>query len=279
MKQINGLKVLERPDFERLCPSFYTTQPKHDVSEKYTLLNTAEISRQLWPLGWLPVSARESRTMDVSNVGYAKHIIRFAHKDFGQNGERVELVLIGSHNRSAAFQFMAGIFRKICDNGLICQTSDIGAFKVRHIGDIEEQVNTAVNGIANVASQLSQKVTALKEITLVPEEQRLLAKTAHSYVYQDPQSAPIPPSSLLKPRRSNDTFGGTFYQKGAARPKEDLWTTFNVIQENVMKGGLRGQNKSGKRTKTRQIKSIDKDVRLNTALWAMAEEMAELKSV
>ncbi len=279
MRQINKLQVLERSDFERVCPSFYTTQPKYDVSEKYAFVNTAEVIRQLWPLGWLPVSARESRTMDASNVGYAKHIIRLAHKDYDGNGERVELVFIGSHNRSAILSFLAGVWRKVCDNGLISQTTDFGAFKIRHIGDIESQVLEATHGIAASASQLSGKISTLKEITLEPQEQRLLAKTAHSYVYQDPQSAPIPPSSLLTPRRSNDSFGGSFYQRGEDRPKEDLWTTFNVIQENVMKGGLRGKNKSGRNTKTRKIQSIDKDVRLNTALWAMTEEMAALKVV
>ncbi len=271
--------VLERSDFEKRCPSFYTDHPKYDVSDKYTFINTAAIIRMLWGMGWLPVDCRESRALDKSNIGYQKHMIRLAHKDYDGNGERVELVFVGSHNRSALLSFLASIWRKVCDNGLISQTGDLGSFKIRHIGDIEDQVKKAVLGITGTASQLAEKVSQFKEVPLSPEEQRILATTAHSYIYQDPQSAPIPPSSLLTPRRNNDSYGGDFYKRGEDRPKEDLWTTFNVIQENTMKGGLRGLNRSGKKTKTRKIQSIDKDIRLNTALWAMAEEMAELKRV
>ena len=66
---------------------------------------------------------------------------------------------------------------------------------------------------------------------------------------------------LLYPRRYDDN-------------AHDLWTTFNVAQENVIRGGLSGiardaQNRR-RRTTTRQVNGIDQDVRLNKALWVLA---------
>lgn len=49
-----------------------------------------------------------------------------------------------------------------------------------------------------------------------------------------------------------------------------------------MKGGIYGskQNANGhiRRVKTHPVKSIDRDVKLNKALWVLTEEMARLKS-
>ena len=244
MKIIHGLKVLETHDFDTWCPSFYATAPKSDVSDQYAFLNTRDIAVQLWKAGWMPTYAREARSVDLSNRGVTKHIVRWSHKDYVLDGERIELVGVNSHNRASAFIFMAGIFRMVCANGIISQTSDFGSFRVIHKGDIVEQVQEAITGISDIAGKLSGKISEFKEIELTPNEQDIFAHTAHSFIYQDPASAPITPDQLLKPRRYADAYDINAWGYDN-RPKEDLWTTFNVIQENPLKGGLRGVNSKG----------------------------------
>jgi Domain of unknown function (DUF932) len=55
----------------------------------------------------------------------------------------------------------------------------------------------------------------------------------------------------------------------------DLWTQFNVVQEHLLKGG---QRRADSRRSTRKISSVGEDVRLNRALWTLAEELKRLKS-
>jgi hypothetical protein len=55
--------------------------------------------------------------------------------------------------------------------------------------------------------------------------------------------------------------------------KNDLWTTYNRVQENVIKGGIRQVN----RRKSRGVNGIDENLRLNKALWTLAEQMKQLK--
>ncbi len=50
----------------------------------------------------------------------------------------------------------------------------------------------------------------------------------------------------------------------------------SVFRKNLIKGGLNGRNAKGGRTHTRAIKGIDGDVKLNRALWVMAENMLQL---
>ncbi|HAF2376717.1 TPA: DUF945 domain-containing protein, partial [Salmonella enterica] len=72
-------------------------------------------------------------------------------------------------------------------------------------------------------------------------------------------------TQILTPRRYEDR-------------KDDLWSVFNRIQENLSKGGLPGRTAKGKRTHTRAVNGIDGDVRLNRALWVMAEQMQQALS-
>ena len=57
-----------------------------------------------------------------------------------------------------------------------------------------------------------------------------------------------------------------------------LWTTFQRVQENVIRGGQPGRSAQGRRLQTRPVGSIDRGVSLNRALWMLAEEMRKLKA-
>lgn len=72
----------------------------------------------------------------------------------------------------------------------------------------------------------------------------------------------------------------TAEQQIEARRPEDighsLWTTFQRVQENVIRGGQPGRSVQGRRLQTRPVGSIDRGVSLNRALWMLAEEMRKL---
>ncbi|ECA2558747.1 DUF932 domain-containing protein, partial [Salmonella enterica subsp. enterica serovar Poona] len=76
---------------------------------------------------------------------------------------------------------------------------------------------------------------------------------------------PVAATQILTPRRYEDR-------------KDDLWSVFNRIQENLSKGGLPGRTAQGKRIHTRAVNGIDGDVKLNRALWVMAEQMQQALS-
>ncbi|MDA4825138.1 DUF932 domain-containing protein, partial [Enterobacter kobei] len=75
---------------------------------------------------------------------------------------------------------------------------------------------------------------------------------ALEYKY-DGGHSPVTPDQLLQSRRWEDK-------------SPDLWTTFNRIQENVIKGGISGKTAKGARTRTREVTGIDGDIKLNQAL-------------
>ena len=97
-------------------------------------------------------------------------------------------------------------------------------------------------------------------------EAEVFARAALSLKYDDPDKpAPVTESQILMPRRFDDR-----------RP--DLWSVFNRTQENLTKGGLHGRSANGRRQQTRPVQGIDSDIRLNRALWLLADGLRQLKA-
>ncbi len=250
-----------------MAPAAGALAPINGVSDKYSFVPTMEAVDLLREVGWKPVSADQSLTRVAANEGFQRHMIRFSQNgnlDLGE--ERVDLVLYNSHDRGCAFRLIASIWRKICGNGLMV-SSKLANFSHKHIGFSDRAFVESANKIGNQAGTIAQQVDTMRQIQLEPKERELYAAGAHSLIY--PKGNPIEPAKLLKERRYDDN-------------GKDLWTTFNVVQENGMKGGLKTDirkesGKIGVRT-TRPVKALDRDVKLNQALWTLTEKMAELKA-
>ena len=108
----------------------------------------------------------------------------------------------------------------------------------------------------------------MKAIQLSEDERRLLGEVSLVARYGEDES-PVRPEQIIEPRRREDV-------------DRSLWTTFNVIQENVVRGGLHGRRRNAegciRRSQTRAINGIDQHVTLNRALWTLAEGMQRLKT-
>ncbi len=107
-----------------------------------------------------------------------------------------------------------------------------------------------------------KKRDAMQSLQLPSPAQHALAKAALTYRFGE-EYQPVTESQILAARRWQDE-------------RDDLWTTYQRIQENLLKGGLSGRTAQGKHTHTRAVNGIDGDVKLNRALWVMAENMLNL---
>jgi len=106
----------------------------------------------------------------------------------------------------------------------------------------------------------------MRGITLDDGEAEVFARAALALKYDDPDKpAPITESQILMPRRHDDD-------------RRDLWSVFNRTQENLTKGGLSARAASGRRQTTRPVQGIDQSVRLNRALWLLADGLRQLKA-
>lgn len=253
----------------KAAPSVFAESGAAHTSERYTHIPTIHLVEALRQEGWFPVKATQSASRSDEKRGYAKHAIRFRSEDrkIAVVGEHVgEIVLVNSHDGASSYQLQGGLFRFVCSNGMVVADQAMAPVKVRHKGDVVGNVIDGVYELVEEMPRVLDRVQEFKSIPLDVEEQKVLSTVVRGIRWDE--DAPVAAEQLLRPRRSADT-------------SNDLWTITNRLQENVIKGGLAGwthdQKGRPKRTTTREIRSVGEDIRLNKAIWALAEEMAKLK--
>ena len=213
--------------------------------------------------GFQPFFACQSRVRDPGKREHTKHLLRLRRA--GQiTGQHVpEIIILNSHDGASSFQLLPGIFRSVCTNSLVCGQS-FGEIRVPHRGDIVGKVIEGAYEVLSVFDRVEEKREAMQSLRLPAPAQHALANAALTYRFGE-EHQPVTATQILTPRRYEDR-------------QDDLWSVFNRCQENLLKGGLPGRTTKGKRSHTRAVKGIDGDVKLNRALWVMAEELQQVLS-
>ena len=247
------------------APALFTEEPYYEVSDKYHFIQTIEVINEIKQHNWYPVSVSQSSVRDADKEGYQQHLVRFRHFDdlLHPQENAVELLLFNSHDRSKSFTISAGIYRFVCSNGLVLADSVFDSYKIRHIGDRNSDVHNAIAKITAIKKTIMNRVSTFESIPLSQHEKESFAKNSLSLRFDS--NLEVNPIDLLVPHRSADEC-------------DDLYTVMNVIQENLIRGNVKGVNKeSGRRFTSKEIKSISKDVEINKGLWDIAERIARIK--
>ncbi|HBR1351251.1 DUF932 domain-containing protein [Atlantibacter hermannii] len=261
--QIRRDRPLTHEELHQHVPSVFGEDKHNSRSEKYTYIPTITLLENLQREGFQPFFACQSRVRDPGRREHTKHMLRLRRA--GQiNGQQVpEIIILNSHDGASSFQLLPGIFRSVCTNSLVCGQS-FGEIRVPHRGNVVERVIEGAYEVLGVFDQVEEKREAMQSLLLPPQAQQALAKAALTYRFGEEHQA-VTEVQALSPRRWQDE-------------KNDLWTVFNRLQENLSKGGLPGRSAQGKRRRTRAVNGIDGDLKLNRALWVMAEELQQALS-
>lgn len=264
---IQRVRPLTDDELRQAVPSIYADDAHESRSSRYVWVPTANIVRALRREGWEPFLAVQARTRDKSREGHTKHMLRLRRPaDIGQ-GEAPEVILVNSHDGSCSYQLFAGVLRFVCTNSLIVGSS-FENVRVPHKGNIEDNVIEGVFTVAREFPKVYDQVKDFQVTTLSRDEQQAFAEAALIARYGE-EKPPLKPDQLLKARREEDSAG-------------DLWTTFNKVQEHMVRGGLHGikRNEQGRirHARTRAINGIDQNVQLNRALWTLSDHMRKLKN-
>jgi len=244
------------------APAAFATEPEDGrVSDRYSFLPTTDILEILQDEGWTAWKAQQVRARTWSK-DHAKHIIRLRHEDldvksFGVGDSFPEMLLMNAHNGLGSYDLMAGIFRMICSNGMVVSESDFGKIHIRHIGFEPQQVISASRELVMNATRLSDKVNTWKEVNLTPRSQQDFFADAAKIRFESPNEDIL--QNMKRVRREED--------RGF-----DLWRTFNVAQENLLRGGYLN---TSTRRQVRPITNIQKDVKYNSQLWDLASKYSE----
>jgi len=184
-----------------------------------------------------------------------------SYEDLPADGH-FEILMFNSHDRTKRYQLSAGVYRMICSNGLIVASHMLSRtvlthYHVRH--SIAELVSEAT-ALAARSGMVMDIVESMRDRVLTVGEQLDLARKAIDIRYRGIPTD-LRPETLLNVRREEDA-------------GDDLWHTFNRVQENMIVGGVH----TGRRH-TRPMVSLYETNALNTQLWVAAEKLLAVSGV
>lgn len=268
----SGREIIGESNLRRYVPSLFAEAAHESRSERYAYVPTFEVLKGLQNEGFRVFGASQSRTRIPGKAEFTKHMLRLRHVSQMNRaavvGDSVgEIVLINSHDGTSSYQMMGGMFRFVCCNGMVVPAGVCETVKIQHSGDIKDRVTQGAYDVLDGLTRVIEHKDDMRAITLDRQEQKAFADAALMIRFdvETPAAAPVTAEQLLQVRRCEDD-------------KQDLWSTFNRVQENAIKGGLQGRTASGQRRATRAVTGIDSDVKVNRALWQLAEAMKALKS-
>lgn len=267
------MAFLTDDDLRQVAPSVFAVEAHESRSERFSPIPTIAVINALRTEGFGITYAHQSKARDESRHEFTKHMLRF--RQMGKPPVNVlgalaaEVALVNANDGSSAYVLNAGLFRLICLNGLMVSEQRFEPLRVSHKGDVVDKV---IDGTFTVISESIRAIDVAgqwQSIQLKPQEQLAFAAGARIVRFGDPRGdvdTPITAEQLLRPRRHADN-------------DPSLWATFNRVQENCIRGGLHGvahdDNNRRRRVTTREVRGIDQDVKVNKALWKMAEMLAE----
>jgi hypothetical protein len=262
---MNNITALDNQALTGKAPSIFAEAPSSKTSSKYSFISTAEVVSGLRNVGWYPFDAQQSVAKAAHRQGFQKHVIQFRREQeaHAKHGDVPVLVMVNSHDGKMSYQLHAGIFRIVCENGLIAANTLFNRIAVRHVGKASDVIEASFRVLDSIPLVMDS-VGAMRDIQLSRDEQLSFATQALGLRYGT-DLPPVSADQVLELRREQD--------KGA-----DLWRTFNVVQEHLIQGGLTGVSGPKKRRiKTMPLKAIDASVALNKGLWKLAETVKEKK--
>lgn len=265
-------QALTDDQLRQVVPSVFAEAAHDSRSARYAYIPTIDVLAGLRREGFEVFSARQAKTRIEGREEHTKHLLRLRHASHQGRaavvGDSVaEILLLNSHDGSSSYQMMGGVFRFVCSNGMVVPDGTCQTVKVQHSGKVQDRVIEGAFEVLDGLTRVIDSRDTMRALTLNEGEQNAFARAAALLRFEpsEGQALPVTPEQVNRARRMDDR-------------APDLWTTFNRVQENVVRGGLRSRNANGARQSTRAVTGIDQDVKLNRALWTLAEEMQRLKA-
>ena len=263
MLDIKNMDFIDKSEIKNRANSIFTTTGSPSTSDKYAHISTEKIIDDMELLGWGVVDAKQVKAR--KSVGFQKHLVVFRNSEIvidGADGDTVfpQILLTNSHDGKNAFTFTAGLFRMICENGLVVCNQEFENLKIRHYGYDFEELEKTINAMVEKLPLTVESMNRFKTTVLNSNQMLDFAKRALNSRFTDSELEyiTIDLNDLLTPSREED--------KG-----NDMWSVFNTVQEKLTHG-LFNYGYGSKNRKARKIKNFNKDMELNNKLYQLANE-------
>ena len=265
MVDLTKTDFMTKEQMREAAPAVFTMTPSNEVSKHYTHIPTTKVIDDMELLGWGVVDVKEVKARKAKTRGVQKHMVVFRNPDVvinGDDGDTVfpQILLTNSHDGKTAFTFTAGLFRMICENGLVISTTQFEDVKMRHMGYTFEDLQVNIREMVARLPLTVESMNKMKQVEMEEKAALDFAKKALETRFDKKQVKRIKVDlkELLNPTRKEDM-------------GNDVWSVFNVVQEKIIHGGF-DYISGTKVRKARRVKNFKQDQKINKELFDLALE-------
>ena len=269
----NLCQFMTKDEMRQKAPYIFAKEPTNpNVSKRYVHATTETIIDDMEKLGWGVVDCKQQRANKRSNIR-SFHLVAFQNPNIfitkeDENGQSVvecfpRIIITNSHDGFNSFKFMVGLFRLVCQNGMVIATETFADISIRHINYSFEELREVVAKSITCVSDNVSVMQEMQDTALTEDQAKSLATEAmriRKGVKEDEKFA-VPEdelTELLEPTRKEDEGGS-------------LWDVFNILQEKIIKGNFISTSKTnGKKRKARPITGVAKDIEVNQEFFKVA---------
>lgn len=260
-----NINTISLPELKLVLPQAFVSTPSDRVSKRYGFIPTHTILQDLEVLGWKVRQVVNPKYKSAAKMSHGKHLVRLFNPDIhitsGADKNFVEIALYNSSDGLSRFKMEVGIFRLVCENGLVIKTEDFGSINMKHTAYSFDALTIAINEMIARLPELAGVINKFSAKVLSPVEMRRLALGAYELRGGGRVATEEELLDIMQVRRPEDA--GT-----------NLWVVMNRIQESVLRGGQAFVDARGRVRNMKPLMNLDKGLKANQDLWQLAESFA-----
>ena len=256
--------------FIPVSTSFVQDKAHLTKTQKFVAIQPSQVEAALKPYGFNLVSLKTGRARLADRADHQTTIARYrSENELKINGLSMDLVFKIPHLYGAIEAFL-GTYRQVCSNGLVVGQKFFECPRIRHVGNALNQLETLIPIIIAKHNELADSIREMQSRNVTPEALAIFVKEiAQLRLGQNEKIVSIQYNDLMRVRRDADN-------------GQDVFSILNVVQENVMRYGLRYQTETTAQDGTKLIRNMNarpvtrnenesvKSVDLNASIWDAA---------
>ena len=265
MLNLSNTKFLSKEEIAQKAPSVFAEGGIGSLSRHYVHIPTSRVMDDMAKLGWNVIDAKQIKSK--KSDGFQKHLVVFRNENIvitSEDGDTVypQILLTNSHDGRSSFVFRAGLFRLVCENGLVVATQEFENVNIRHSGYTFDDLRVRIKEMVMQLPLTVDTIKKMKEVELDEEKTKEFVTEALKIRFTKEQfeGYVFDINEILEPTRKEDE-------------GKDLWSVFNVVQEKLLSGDFQYQAMNGKDRKARKVKNFHMDIDINQKLFALADTM------
>ena len=164
MLNLSNSGFLTQEQLRAQAPSIFADKGIESLSRHYTHIPTSRVMEDMAKLGWGVIDGKQIKSK--KSDGFQKHLVVFRNENIvitSEDGDTVypQILLTNSHDGRSSFVFRAGLFRLVCENGLVVATQEFENVNIRHTGYSFDELRIKIK---EMVMQLPLTVESIKKM-------------------------------------------------------------------------------------------------------------------